>query len=75
MDISIGHVILVSPVRIYKDPDHLLFQSFFQEYLDSPQKIADQWESVADYTNSNAETVIGEREENREKNADQAILP
>jgi len=59
MDISTGHVIL----------------SFLQEYLDSPQKIADQWESVADYFNSNAETVIGEREENQEKNADQAVLP
>jgi protein tyrosine phosphatase len=59
LDISTGHVIL----------------SFLQEYLDSPQKIADQWESVADYTNSNAETTIGEKPENQEKNVDQSILP
>ncbi|KAI6171328.1 Receptor-type tyrosine-protein phosphatase N2 [Aphelenchoides bicaudatus] len=59
LDISTGHVIL----------------SFLQEYLDSPQKIADQWESVVDYTNASAETTIGEREENREKNADQSVLP
>jgi receptor-type tyrosine-protein phosphatase N len=59
LDISTGHVIL----------------SFLQEYLESPQKIADQWESVADYSNSNAETTIGENEENKSKNVDQSVLP
>ncbi|KAI6188448.1 Receptor-type tyrosine-protein phosphatase N2 [Aphelenchoides besseyi] len=59
LDISTGHVIL----------------SFLQEYLDTPEKIADQWKSVAEYVNSNAETTIAEREENRAKNADPSVLP
>ncbi|KAI6235178.1 Receptor-type tyrosine-protein phosphatase N2 [Aphelenchoides besseyi] len=59
LDISTGHVIL----------------SFLQEYLDTPEKIADQWNSVAEYVNTNAETTIAEREENRAKNADPSVLP
>jgi protein tyrosine phosphatase len=59
LDISTGHVIL----------------SFLQEYLDTPEKIADQWNSVADYTNSSAETTIAERAENKCRNVDQSVVP
>ncbi|CAD5223188.1 unnamed protein product [Bursaphelenchus xylophilus] len=59
LDISTGHVIL----------------SFLQEYLDTPEKIEEQWNSVADYRNLHAETTIGQREENQSKNLDPAILP
>ncbi|CAD5217157.1 unnamed protein product [Bursaphelenchus okinawaensis] len=59
LDISTGHVIL----------------SFLQEYLDTPEKIEEQWKSVADYRNLVAESLIGQTEANKSKNVDQSILP
>uniref|UniRef100_A0A0N5A1R7 Protein-tyrosine-phosphatase n=1 Tax=Parastrongyloides trichosuri TaxID=131310 RepID=A0A0N5A1R7_PARTI len=59
LDISTGHVIL----------------SFLQSYLDNPQKIHQEWESVVSYKNNNDQITIASRPENLPKNRNQQVLP
>ena len=51
------------------------FQSFLQEHLDNPGKIADQWNSVSGYYNTNAITTIALEPQNIDKNRDRTVLP
>ncbi|CEF68595.1 IA-2 ortholog [Strongyloides ratti] len=59
LDISTGHVIL----------------SFLQSYLDNPQKIHQEWESLASYQSPNDQITIASKPENLPKNRNQQILP
>uniref|UniRef100_A0A0K0DTE0 Protein-tyrosine-phosphatase n=1 Tax=Strongyloides stercoralis TaxID=6248 RepID=A0A0K0DTE0_STRER len=59
LDISTGHVIL----------------SFLQSYLDDPEKIHQEWESVASYQSPNDQITIASKPENLPKNRNQQILP
>uniref|UniRef100_A0A0K0FXV4 IA2 (inferred by orthology to a C. elegans protein) n=1 Tax=Strongyloides venezuelensis TaxID=75913 RepID=A0A0K0FXV4_STRVS len=59
LDISTGHVIL----------------SFLQSYLDNPEKIHQEWESVASYQSPNDQITIASKPENLPKNRNQQILP
>jgi protein tyrosine phosphatase len=59
LDISTGHIIL----------------GFLTEHLERPEKIEEQWNSVANYVNTRGETTIATSAENVSKNRDKTVLP